>query len=76
MRKREHILLGGAILGLALGASLASRGAAPGAEVSELKVTIREWNVPHKGRASARSGGRAGWRAVVHGTDGQQTGAA
>jgi virginiamycin B lyase len=49
MRKREPILLGGAILGLALGVSLASRGAAPGAEVSELKVTIREWNVPTKG---------------------------
>jgi streptogramin lyase len=49
MSKREQIILGGAILGLALGVALASRGAAPGAEVSELKVTIREWNVPTKG---------------------------
>jgi virginiamycin B lyase len=41
--------LGGTILGLALGVSLASHGAPPGAEVSELKVTIREWDVPTKG---------------------------
>jgi virginiamycin B lyase len=32
-----------------MGAVLASRGAAPGAEVRELKVTIREWDVPTKG---------------------------
>ncbi len=47
MGRRNQILMGGAILGL--GVALASRGAAPGTEVSELKVTIREWDVPTKG---------------------------
>src|SRR5258708_2300986 len=47
MGRRNEILLGGAILGL--GVALASRGAAPPTEVSELKVTIREWDVPTKG---------------------------
>jgi len=47
MGRRNQIILGGAILGL--GAALASRGAPPTAEVSELKVTIREWDVPTKG---------------------------
>jgi virginiamycin B lyase len=47
MRRRTHIILAGAVLGL--GAALASRGALPAAEVSELKVTIREWDVPTKG---------------------------
>ena len=46
--RRNQIILSVAILGL--GAALASRGAAPPAnEVSELKVTIREWDVPTKG---------------------------
>jgi len=51
MRKKNQIILGGAILALgpALGVVLASRGAAPATEVSELKVTIREWAVPTKG---------------------------
>ncbi len=49
MRKRDHPILGSTILRLALGVSLASQGAAPGAEVRELNVTIREWDVPTKG---------------------------
>ncbi len=44
MTKRNQVLLSVAILGL--GAALASRAAAPATEVSELKVTIREWDVP------------------------------
>jgi virginiamycin B lyase len=47
MGRRNEIILGGAIL--ALGVGFASRGAAPAMEVSELKVTIREWDVPTKG---------------------------
>src|SRR6266850_2007377 len=47
MGRRNQILLGGIILGL--GIALASPGAAPATEVSELKVTIREWDVPTKG---------------------------
>jgi virginiamycin B lyase len=47
MGRRNQIILGGAILGL--GATLASRRAPPATEVSELKVTIREWDVPTKG---------------------------
>lgn len=47
MKKRLFSIFGGAILVLAV--VLASRGAAPASEVSELKVTIREWNVPTKG---------------------------
>ena len=49
MRSRMNVILGVAILGLGLGIALASRGAAPGANVGELKVTIREWDVPTKG---------------------------
>jgi streptogramin lyase len=49
MRNRDHAILGGTILALALGVSLASHGAGPGAGVSDLKVTIREWDVPTKG---------------------------
>jgi virginiamycin B lyase len=49
MGKRGRIILGLAILGLGVGATLASRGAASGADVSALKVTIREWDVPTKG---------------------------
>src|SRR5437870_4236887 len=45
--KRNQIILSVAILGLGL--ALASRGGAPPTnEVSELKVTIREWDVPTK----------------------------
>jgi len=48
---------------------LASRGAAPATEVSELKVTIREWDVPTKARIpmirplgrTARCGSRNRW---------------
>src|SRR6266404_5075702 len=47
MGRRNQILLGSIVLGL--GIALASRGAAPATEVSELKVTIREWDVPTKG---------------------------
>jgi virginiamycin B lyase len=51
MRRKNQIILGGAIvsLGLALGVALASHGAGPATEASELKVTIREWDVPTKG---------------------------
>lgn len=49
MTKRKQTLLGVAITGLGLAAVLASRGAAPATEVGELKVTIREWDVPTKG---------------------------
>src|SRR6266853_6626600 len=49
MRNRDHAILGDTILALALGVSLASRGAGPATEVSDLKVTIREWEVPTKG---------------------------
>src|SRR5882762_3969801 len=49
MRSREKTMIGAAILGLILGIALASRGAAPGTDVGELKVTIREWDVPTKG---------------------------
>ena len=49
MGRRMQVVLGVAILGLGVGAALASRGAATGAEVSTLKVTIREWDVPTKG---------------------------
>src|SRR6267378_6600071 len=49
MGKRVRIILGLAILGLGVGAMRASRGAASGADVSALKVTIREWDVPTKG---------------------------
>jgi virginiamycin B lyase len=45
MGRRNQMILGGAILG----ATLASRGAPRATEVSELKVTIREWDVPTKG---------------------------
>jgi len=51
MRIRKLQVLGGAILGLGLtlGVVFASRGASPATEVGELKVTIREWDVPTKG---------------------------
>src|SRR6267142_7027463 len=49
MRSRKKMILGVVILGLGLGIALASRGAAPGGDVGELKVTIREWDVPTKG---------------------------
>jgi virginiamycin B lyase len=47
MKRRTQTILGGTIL--CLGVALAARGARPTTEVSELKVTIREWNVPTKG---------------------------
>src|SRR5258705_3325576 len=47
MGRRNQILLGSIVLGL--GIALGSRGAGPATEVSELKVTIREWDVPTKG---------------------------
>src|SRR5260370_34353969 len=49
MRNRDHAILGGTILALALGVSLASRGAGPATEGSDLKVTIRAWEEPTKG---------------------------
>jgi virginiamycin B lyase len=47
MEIRSRIWFGAAAFGL--GVVLALRGAAPATEVSELKVTIREWKVPTKG---------------------------
>ena len=41
--------MGLTILGLGLGIALAPEGTATGADVGELKVTIREWDVPTKG---------------------------
>jgi virginiamycin B lyase len=49
MKRTNRILLCGVILGLGIGVTLASRGAAPATEVGELNVTIREWSVPTKG---------------------------
>jgi virginiamycin B lyase len=47
MTRRTQTILGGIIL--CLGVALASRGAGPATEVSELKVKISEWAVPTKG---------------------------
>jgi streptogramin lyase len=47
VRRRTQTILGGTIF--CLGIALASRGAGSATEVSELKVTIREWAVPTKG---------------------------
>ncbi len=47
MRRGIQTILGGAIL--CLGVALGSRAAGPATEVSELKATIREWDVPTKG---------------------------
>jgi virginiamycin B lyase len=47
MRRKTQTILGGTIL--CFGVALAARGAGPTTEVSELKVTIREWDVPTKG---------------------------
>ena len=47
MRRGIQTILGGAIL--CLGVALGSRAAGPTTEVSELKATIREWDVPTKG---------------------------
>jgi hypothetical protein len=74
MGKRDRTILGSTILGLALGISLASHGAAWDAEVGELKVTIREWDVPTKGAHPHDPA--VGPDGTVHGTDGQQAGAA
>jgi virginiamycin B lyase len=49
MRRKILIISGIAVSALAVGIALGSRGAAAGLEVSELKVTIREWDVPTKG---------------------------
>jgi virginiamycin B lyase len=49
MEAKMQIVLAGAMLALGLGARLGSRGTAAGTEVGELKVTIREWDVPTKG---------------------------
>jgi virginiamycin B lyase len=49
MERRNRIISGVVIFSLGLGVALGSRGAAPGTEVSELKVVIREWVVPTKG---------------------------
>jgi len=49
VRVKDQIIWGGAVLAAGLGVVLASRGAPPGSEVGELKVTIREWAVPTKG---------------------------
>ena len=47
MDRNSGILFSSAVF--VLGVALTSRGAAPAAEVSDLKVTIREWDVPTKG---------------------------
>ena len=49
MGRKNRITLSVAIVGLGLGVCIKLRGAGPSAEVSDLKVTIREWNVPTKG---------------------------
>jgi virginiamycin B lyase len=55
MKTRSWKTIGAAVLALVLGLALAGelstglRGAAAGSDVSELKVTIREWAVPTKG---------------------------
>jgi virginiamycin B lyase len=49
MECRNRIISGVVIFTLGLGVALGSHGASPGAEVSELKVVIREWAVPTKG---------------------------
>jgi virginiamycin B lyase len=49
MGKKNQTILSGAILAFGVGVVLASRGASPGSEVGELKVTIHEWAVPTKG---------------------------
>jgi virginiamycin B lyase len=49
MRSRKQIVLGGAVLAIGMAAGIASRAAAPEEGVAELKVTIREWDVPTKG---------------------------
>jgi virginiamycin B lyase len=49
MSRRKQTLFQSVILALAMGAAFASRGAAPATEVSDLKVTIREWDVPTRG---------------------------
>src|SRR6202795_3782268 len=47
VRRINQLILSNSILGL--GVALALRGAAPATEVTELRVTIREWDVPTKG---------------------------
>jgi streptogramin lyase len=47
MRRRTQTILSCTVL--CFGVVLAARGAGPATEASELKVTIREWNVPTKG---------------------------
>jgi virginiamycin B lyase len=49
MNRRNLTLFRLAILIVGLGVSVALHGAWPGTEVSELKVTIHEWDVPTKG---------------------------
>ena len=49
MRNKILIIPGIAVCIGASGLALRSRGAGPGANVSELKVTIKEWTVPTKG---------------------------
>jgi len=49
MRKKLLLILGIAVCAFAAGLALSLRGAAPGNDVSELKVTIMEWAVPTKG---------------------------
>src|SRR5262249_47115112 len=48
--KANWKMIGGALILVGgLGAVIAARGASAGSEVGELKVTIREWDVPTKG---------------------------
>jgi virginiamycin B lyase len=49
MDRKNQFILYCAVLGMGLGVAWALQGAAPGAEVSELKVEIHEWDVPTKG---------------------------
>ena len=49
MGQRKQSITYGAILVLGFGVALGLRGAAPGSEVTELRVSIHEWAVPTKG---------------------------
>ena len=49
MKRNWSAVFGALILVSGLGAAIAARGGAAGSDVGELKVTIREWDVPTKG---------------------------
>jgi len=49
MDRKNQIILCCAVLAMGLGVAFSSQAAAPGQEVSELKVEIHEWQGPTKG---------------------------